>query len=191
VSHKKTSRAFFERMYSTNSDPWNFASSEYELRRYQTILNALGGNRFEHAFEPGCSIGVLTEQLAARCDRVDAIDISPRAVELTKARCRNLTNVHIACGSLLHHTLAGTFDLIMFCEIGYYFHEVDLRRIVLRLSDSMKSGATMLAAHWLGSSPDHVLSGDDVHGILGDTESLMHRYAERHSGFRLDRWSRR
>jgi SAM-dependent methyltransferase len=189
MSRYMTSQAFFDRMYGASSDPWNFASSEYELQRYQVILNALGRDRFERALEPGCSVGVLTEQLAARCDRVDAMDISPRAVELATERCHNLANVHITCGSLLHPIPGGAFDLTMFSEIGYYFEQVALRQSVLRLIALMKPRGTLLAAHWLGSSPDHVLSGDDVHDVIGTIDGLIHMHAERHKGFRLDRWS--
>jgi len=191
MSRDTTSQAFFDRIYRTNADPWNFASSKYEISRYQIILEALGDYRFEHAFEPGCSIGVLTEQLAARCNRVDAMDISPRAVELAKERCRNLTNVHITCGSLLHPNMGDSFDLIMFSEIGYYFEESVLRLAILKLIGLMQPSGTLIAAHWLGSSPDHLLSGDDVHDIIGTIDGLTHIHSERRTGFRIDRWSRR
>ena len=37
--------------------------------------------RYASAFEPGCSIGVLTAQLAPRCDRLLACDVAAAAVE--------------------------------------------------------------------------------------------------------------
>jgi SAM-dependent methyltransferase len=190
MNHDMTSQAFFDSMYRANSDPWSFASSEYEGLRYQTLLQALGDDRFHHAFEPGCSVGVLTEQLSARCDRVDAIDISPTAVELARKRCSSLANVSIRCGSLLHPMIEGGCDLVVFSEIGYYFEEETLREILSKLVASMKQQGTLLAVHWLGSSPDHLLSGDRVHEIIDEIDELIHDKAERHSGFRLDRWRR-
>ena len=88
MNHSTTSRAFFEEKYKGSEDPWRFASSSYELGRYDAIINALSFRRYRRAFEPACSIGVLTEQLAIICDRVDATDISSTAVEQAIHRCQ-------------------------------------------------------------------------------------------------------
>jgi methylase of polypeptide subunit release factors len=186
-----TSQAFFERMYRENADPWNFATSEYERRRYEAILRALADRHFKRCFEPGCSIGVLTEQLAMRCDEVDAIDISPTAVKLAQHRCRQSPNAHITCRSMTHPIAEETFDLVVFSEIGYYFEEQTLRDILLTLVARMETTGIMVASHWLGSSPDHLLSGDRVHEIIGESDKLIHTRAERYADFRLDCWSRR
>jgi len=186
-----TSRAFFERMYQESADPWHFATSEYERCRYETILRALGDRQFKHAFEPGCSVGVLTEQLAKRCDKVDAIDISPTAVMQAQDRCRQSPNTYIRCDSLSHPIAGEIFDLVVFSEIGYYFEEQTLRAILLTLEAQMEPGGILLASHWLGSSRDHILSGDRVHEIIGESDKLIHICAERHADFRLDCWSRR
>jgi hypothetical protein len=54
----------FETLYQESGDPWGFASNQYELMRYKHIYNALLNRRYNTIFEPGCSIGVLTEKLA-------------------------------------------------------------------------------------------------------------------------------
>ena len=59
-----TSRRYFDSMYEADADPWNFATSEYERRKYSLTVASLPRARYHHAFEPGCSIGVLSEQLA-------------------------------------------------------------------------------------------------------------------------------
>jgi hypothetical protein len=59
------SKEFFEEKYRANRDPWNFSSSSYELNRYDDIARLLGDRSFNRAFEPACSIGVLTKRLAA------------------------------------------------------------------------------------------------------------------------------
>jgi hypothetical protein len=51
-----TTQGFFEAKYRENSDPWAFASNDYEQNRYSEILYALDGRRYRRAFEPGCSI---------------------------------------------------------------------------------------------------------------------------------------
>jgi 2-polyprenyl-3-methyl-5-hydroxy-6-metoxy-1,4-benzoquinol methylase len=185
-----TSQAFFENIYQENADPWHFATREYERRRYETILRALAGRRFKHAFEPGCSVGVLTQQLAACCDRVDAIDISPTAVELAQKRCRQSPNAYIVCDSLAHPMPGDIFDLVVFSEIGYYFEEQALRDILLTLVPRIEPKGMLVASHWLGSSPDHILGGHRVHEIIGESDNLIHYRAERYTDFRLDCWSR-
>jgi Nodulation protein S (NodS) len=58
------SEASFEAKYRHSPDPWQFAASPYEQRRYAAILRSLSRARYSRAFEPGCSVGVLTAALA-------------------------------------------------------------------------------------------------------------------------------
>jgi protein-L-isoaspartate O-methyltransferase len=183
-----TSQRFFEEKYLQNADPWSFASSAYEQGRYDAIVHALEYRRYERAFEPGCSVGVLTSRLAAMCDRVEAMDISPTAVEHARERCRDLGNVHITCGALPEQTPRGEFDLSVLSEIGYYFEEEQLVFVAERLIQQLAFSGVLLAVHWLGTSQDHVLSGDCVHEVLRTLSGLRLDYSERHSEFRLDRW---
>lgn len=186
-----TSQSFFEEMYRRDSDPWSFSSSAYELNRYDAIVNALSEPRYRHAFEPGCSIGVLTERLAARCDQVDASDLSPTAVAAARSRCCRFPNVKIECRSLNEADSLDSVDLLILSEIGYYFDRERWCALAARLVDGVSKGGTILAAHWLGTSPDHLLNGDDVHGVLLTIRSMVHEYSERNDGFRIDRWSKR
>jgi predicted TPR repeat methyltransferase len=183
-----TIREFFEELYLHDDDPWSFGTSEYELGRYQTTLQALANRRYQRAFEPGCSIGVLTEQLAMISDRVEAIDISSMAVEQAARRCGTLSNVSIRQGALPTDVPSGSFDLIVFSEIGYYFDERQLEAMVDRLIDHMQSGSVFLAVHWLGSSPDHILNGSNVHKIISCSPRLAHEHSEDHTKYLLDRW---
>jgi len=184
-----TSQAFFEQMYADARDPWAFATSAYEQRRYATTLEALGPRRFHRAFEPGCSIGVLTERLASICDQVEAMDISPTAIVRAQDRCRSLSNVVIRQGALPDQIPQGQFDLIVFSEIGYYFDPKTLLAVAQELVNRLTSDGIFLAAHWLGASPDHLLDGDQVHGILASM-NLPLISSERYEGFRLDGWRR-
>jgi trans-aconitate methyltransferase len=184
----KTCRSFFEKKYLEKADPWDFASSDYERSRYTTIVEALSDRRYTHTFEPGCSVGVLTEQLASISERVDAIDISPTAVKQACDRCAALSNVHISCGTLPDDIPPGGFDLVLFSEIGYYFEPGDLREVLATLLAHMQHGGTLLAAHWLGLSADHLLTGDAVHEVIDSVDGLDRVHSERHAGFRLDRW---
>ena len=188
MNHPTTSRAFFDRLYLKDGDPWRFASSEYELGRYEVTMQALASRRYRHAFEPGCSIGVLTERLATICDYVDAIDISSVAVQQASRRCSGLSNVKIRQGALPTDIPTGTFDLLVLSEIGYYFDTAQLKTLIGHLAERMASGSVLLAVHWLGSSPDHILSGSQVHEAISSTETLTQDLSENHTAFLLDRW---
>ena len=155
------------------------------------IFRALGSRRYRRAFEPGCSIGILTARLASICDHIDAIDISPTAVTRARHNCAHLDNVSIHCGSLPENVPAGNFDLVVLSEIGYYFGGQQLFQIGSDLAGRLELSSVLLAVHWLGHSEDHLLHGDSVHEILSRVDSLTLEYSERHVGFRIDRWVRR
>jgi SAM-dependent methyltransferase len=183
----ESSAAFFEAKYQENADPWDFSWSAYELGRYDAIISAISHRRYRRAFEPGCSIGVLTERLAAHCDSVYAIDFSPTASAQAQERCAHLPQIEVRCAALPDGVPAKDFDLLILSEIGYYFTAQVWQRISYALVDSIPQGATVLAAHWLGHSLDHCLTGDEVHEVLLAHPKLRVDHAERNQNMRLDR----
>lgn len=195
MSAPDTSAEFFEAMFRDTKDPWNFAADPYEQFRYFTILQAIQPGPYRYAFEPGCSVGALTEKLATICQRVDSCDFSEAAVRQAQERCASFPGVRVRCASLTDSAIYGDYDLIVLSEIGYYFSFATLQCLIDNIASSMQPGATLLASHWLGSSADHVLSGDEVHALM-QHPLLQHEHGERHpdgerGGFRLDRWRKR
>jgi predicted TPR repeat methyltransferase len=180
----------FEQKYQQNPDPWNFATSDYELSRYAETIASLAGRRFEHALEPGCSIGVLTEQLAGICNQVNAMDISETAVKEARYRCASLKNVTVTYASISDFAPTETYDLIVLSEIGYYFDPPELSIIAARLTNHLALEGLLLAVHWLGYSEDHRLSGDEVHDILSEVPGLTTIYSNRYPGFLLEQWTK-
>lgn len=191
MSLAPTSEAsFFEQKYKLKDDPWDFATSAYELGRYEATVRALGTRRYRHAYEPGCSVGVLTAKLAQHCDQVEAIDFSDTAVKQAKKRCGALENVTISCGSILKYKPQDSYDLLVLSEIGYYFDVAQWIQLTDVLLSGLQQDGTLLAVHWLGSSSDHQISGDEVHSILCKKDFLRLTHSERCERFRLDRWNR-
>lgn len=191
MARSKCTAANFEHRYSHQSDPWDFRTSVYERARYATTMAVLPRDRYAFAFEPGCSIGELTALLASRCERILATDVSATAVELARKRCNSLPNVRIECADVRDTILEVPADLIVLSEIAYYFDPEELARLAVRLGDALRQGGTLIAVHWLGRSPDHILHGDEAHEVLLQTLPLRHDICQRHDGFRLDRWTRR
>jgi protein-L-isoaspartate O-methyltransferase len=192
TEHSRVSQAAFEAKYRQSDDPWNFTGSSYERGRYQLTLRSLMRPHYRRAFEPACSIGLLTAALAQRCDEVQAIDIAPSAVVRARTRCADFPGVTICCADLATEMPEGPFDLIVFSELGYYFKETQLTRIAESLSAALEAGGELIAAHWLGDSEDHRLHGNRVHGILREVlqRSCAWIKGARHPGFRLDTWRR-
>jgi predicted TPR repeat methyltransferase len=194
-----SSREFFESKYGTTADPWNFSNDIYELSRYDAIIAAFaasdeaasGQPHFARAYEPGCSVGVLTERLAPLCDFIFATDISSIAVARARTRCAAYTHVFIEQGSVAD-TNPGAVDLIVLSEIGYYGNAKELHQWASRLLQNLEPGGTLLAAHWLGFSSDHILSGDHVHSVLHDLARDFNcalTLTKRTDNFRLDKWT--
>jgi SAM-dependent methyltransferase len=184
------SKEFFEEKYRANNDPWDFASSSYELNRYTKIMRLLGDRTFNRGFEPGCSIGVLTEHLATRCRQLIAMDISPTAVAIARTRCVHYPNVTIVEGFLPQDLPPDTFDLIVFSEIGYYFERGALAGLRDLLVEHLAPQGVLIGVHWLGVSADHLLTGDEVHDVLRLSNALRMTASERHDCFLLESWER-
>ena len=84
----------------------------------------------------------------------------------------------------------GAFDLIVLSEIGYYFNAGDLSAMVSQFVARLAEEGVLLSAHWLGCSHDHLLSGDQVHGIIGNIPGLAPVVSQRQQEFRIDLWRR-
>jgi protein-L-isoaspartate O-methyltransferase len=186
----RQSRAFFEARYRASSDPWQFASSAYELNRYEATLESLSRVSYRRGFEPGCSVGVLTAALAARVEHLIACDISDTAVAFAKKRCRELSHVEIYQCDAAAAAPDGIFDLMVFSELGYYFSIDRLQAVARQMSDRLEAGGEFVAVHWLGRSADHLLHGDEVHRVLAKTLPCEWISGSRHDGFRIDSWRR-
>jgi SAM-dependent methyltransferase len=160
----KISGEYFDRMYAAADDPWELASRWYEQRKYAITMAMLPQRRYRHAFEPGCSIGVLTELLTQRCDHVTAVDVADAALQT--AATRVAAGATFARGALDEPWPAGAFDLVVVSEVGYYLVADQLTDVVAREIPRLGQGATVLAAHWRHPVADYPLAGDEVHEIL-------------------------
>jgi SAM-dependent methyltransferase len=157
---------YFGERYAASPDPYGLADRWYETRKYALTVALLPRERYSPAFEPGCSIGVLTTQLAPRCDRLLACDAIPDAVTSAQARTARLHGVRVERRVIPREWPRRTFDLIIFSEILYYFGDADFDRVLRLGISSLRPGGHLLAVHWRHPAPDHPRSGDDVHDTL-------------------------
>jgi SAM-dependent methyltransferase len=160
----------FQQKYDASPDPYRLAERWYEARKYAITVALLPRQRYRAGFEPGCSIGVLTEQLASRCDSLLSCDAIPDAVASARSRTAGRPGVRVEQRVLPGEWPTGSFDLIVFSEILYYFDGADLGQLLRLATLALRPGGHLIAVHWRHPAPDHPRAGDEVHEVLaGDT----------------------
>jgi len=167
--------AYFDQMYAVSADPWRLQERWYEKRKFAITLALLPHPRYRHAFEPGCSVGVLTEQLAARCDRVTATDVVPAALDATHRRLSQadgLERVTLLRRSLDEDWPSMDFDLVVLSEVGYYLSAAALRDMLDREVPRLTNAATVVAAHWRHRVADYPMTGDQTNDVITATPGL-------------------
>ncbi|MFI0263088.1 class I SAM-dependent methyltransferase [Streptomyces sp. NPDC017056] len=172
-TNRATPPSYFDTMYAGSADPWDLAVRWYEQRKYALTVAALPRRRYRRAFEPGCSVGVLTRLLAERCDEVLATDRVPAAVEAAARRNRDLPHVEVRPMAVPDEWPAGTFDLIVLSELLYYFDDATLREVLKRTVDSLEPGATLVTVHWDHPVDDHLRTGTQLAPLLTGVDELV------------------
>jgi SAM-dependent methyltransferase len=162
-NQKSLTTEFFEQLYQKNPDPWQFATSEYEAKKYATTLNALPRNLYQAGFEIGGSIGILTEKLARRCQSLLSVDVSPTAQAQAIDRCQHLHNIKFELMSVPKSFPTGAFDLIVLSEVGYYWSWEDLHAAQCAIVEGLRPQGHLLLVHWIADRGILSLTGDEVH----------------------------
>ena len=187
---------YFEDVYGASDDPWNFETSPYEAAKYARTLAALPRAGYERGLEVGCSIGVLTAQLAARTRELVATDINGKALARARERCAGLAGVHFERRGLPDDLPAGPFDLVLLSEVLYYLSPADLERALDAVLERLSPGGTLLLVHWTPPVHDYPQTGDAVHeaALRRVGRGLRHLHGERQGdetcGYRLDLFER-
>lgn len=183
---ERLGRDYFEGLYAGSEDPWGFETSEYERRKYDRTLAALGGRRFGRALEAGASIGVFTEMLAERCDELLAVDVSEKAVAVARRRLFGMGHVTVERRSLPEEMPGGPFDLVVASEVLYYFTREEMLATLRRLEEELAPGGVLLAVHWRRETKTYPLQGDEVHDLLNEHTGLTAVRSIAEPDYRLD-----
>jgi SAM-dependent methyltransferase len=174
---------YFDAMYSAASDPWGFQERWYERRKRAISLALLPAERYRAAFEPGCSIGLLTAMIASRCDTLLSCDLAPAAVRDAARRTADLPHVRVERRGIPGEWPVGRFDLIVLSEVLYYFGDHDLEQVLKSAAAALEPEGTLLAVHWRHPVADHARSGDDAHRALAAQPGLARLVSLREPDF--------
>ena len=186
MRRERLDRDYFENLYEESTDPWGFETSEYERRKYERTLGALGERRFCRALEVGSSIGVFTAMLASWCDELLAVDASEKAVELARERLAEHGHVRVERRTLPEEMPEGVFDLIVASEVLYYLPREVVLEALRRFEGILAPGGVLVAVHWRKETKTYPLQGDEVHELLVGHTRLTNVEAIEEPEYRLD-----
>ncbi len=181
--------SYFEQLYAARADPWQFTTRWYEKRKYAQMVAALRRPTYRSAFEPGCSIGVLTEALAPRCDALLAADISAGALDSARQRLADHPHVTVIPWTLPDWP-AGPFDLILLSEVAYYLDPADLSSLLAAAVESLEPEGDLVAVHWRHPVEEYPQSGDQVHAAIAAQPGLARVCRHEEEDFLLEVFAR-
>lgn len=184
-------RAYFESLYNAANDPYGVQDRWYEQRKIAVLLASLPRKWFASGYEPGCGSGVLTAELANRCERLLAGDWSQGAVATARQRTSHSKNVTIE-----QHALPldwpgkrGPFDLIVLSELGYFLDRQGMNEIAQHCARSLSSTGVLVACDWKPDFAERALATKDVHTALAGI-GLPQLVAHEEDDFILRVWAR-
>jgi SAM-dependent methyltransferase len=163
---------YFTGLYLAKDDPWDVATKWHDQRKYAVTAASLPRPRYRRCYEPGCSVGLLTRLLAARCDEVLAVDCVPEAVRTAAENLSGFPNVQVAEAILPADLPAGMFDLIVIGDLLYYLSADDLAALLDGLVTRLEPGGDIVAVHFRDRGQGGSYDGFNVHGALAGRAGL-------------------
>ncbi|KNY10935.1 methyltransferase type 12 [Achromobacter piechaudii] len=185
----------FEALYRQHPDPWRISSAWYERRKRALLLASLGQERYRHAFEPGCGNGDLTLPLAARCERVCAVDFAGTALGRCRARLDEQGIDHVEALALdlpneWPSVPQAGYDLIVVSELGYYLDDPALAAFLAGIDESLAEGGELVACHLRPDFDDRKQATDTLHQALGSLPGMAPLFNHQEAAFLLTGWRR-
>lgn len=166
LGSRTLTQKFFDDFYAGSEDPWGFESRWYEVRKRALTMACLPRPLFSSGLEVGCSIGVLTADLAGRCATLVATDIAEQPLGRARERLIEQAHVTVVRTNTPAQWPSGTFDLIVLSEVAYYWSSGDLDLALDHIDRSLAADGVLVACHWRHPVEGYPERGDDVHRTL-------------------------
>ena len=178
-----------EQISQADADRWSYDSSPYPT--VVATLEGCGPGPFVSALELGGAIGVFTELLAPRCERLTRIDVAATAAAMARRRLAEFPGVDVVRGSIPDAIPDREYDLVVASEILYYLPAEDFERTLAVIRARLMPGGRLVAVHWRIDESERPLMAGEVHARLRDDPWLESLHAEQAADHLLDVLERR
>ena len=172
-------------MYDAKDDPWDLATKWHDQRKYAVTMASLPRAHYRSAYEPGCSVGLLTRMLAPRCDDLLAVDCVDAAVEQTRAAVREFPQVRVERAMVPQELPDEKFDLIVIGDLLYYLSGPDLAAFLSGLVERLEPGGDLVSVHFRDRAGGNY-DGFNVHSSLDRLDGLTRVIHHEDEWFLLD-----
>jgi SAM-dependent methyltransferase len=179
----------FDLLFRKYDDPWRYSTSWYERRKRDVTLASLPRQRYVSGFEPACAIGVLTLDLAPRCDRLLSCDISPVAVSKARERTSGLSNVLVERREIPAQWPEATFDLIVLSEFLCFASNDAIRQTAAKAKSCLMPDGAILMCHWRHPMQHGDIMADEVHSLFSNALQLPRVVRYEETDFLLEVWT--
>lgn len=96
----------------------------------------------ENALEIGCGTGAFARELARRCNRVVAIDLSPRMITVAQSRSRQFSNLEFRLADAMTFDFPQShFDFISSIAT---LHHLQQRELLMKIRDALRPGGVLV-----------------------------------------------
>lgn len=115
-------------------------ASDDEGTLYHDFLMERLPPRFGAALEVGCGTGAFSRRLAERCDRVDAIDLSPEMIRVARSRTVDEPIAYRVADVCEMELAPASYDVVATIAT---LHHLDAGAVLPRLVTALRPGGTL------------------------------------------------
>ena len=144
--------AYFDTLYAHNADPWHYQDRSYEIDKRADTLAMLPKHHYARGCEIGCSIGVLTADLAPRFDALLGVDISETAAVRARSAVANFPHVEIRVMHVPVQLPDGMFDMLMLSEVLYFLTPAELAALAVFAARQVIEGGDVMIVSYDGET---------------------------------------
>ncbi|QIQ85371.1 class I SAM-dependent methyltransferase [Erythrobacter sp.] len=178
-------RRTFDGLYRRDPDPWDCATSRYERVKRSATLAALGERDYESALEIGCGAGLLTRELARRCRRLVALDVSEVALAQARTHCSGARGITFARCEVPRDWPHGRFDLVMLSEVLYFLTRAEIEEVSRMAHDALEEDGACVLVNWTGEN-DLPVCGQQAAEIFARAAGWQSRRCREAQFYRID-----
>jgi ubiquinone/menaquinone biosynthesis C-methylase UbiE len=131
-----TIQADFDRIALFSTDGWDHNG------HYHDFLLKHAPMRCTDTLEIGCGTGGFSRLLARRSDRVLALDLSPRMIQIARERSKQYSNIDFQVADVMAWEFPGEqFDCIASIAT---LHHLPLKEMLTRMKDALRANGALL-----------------------------------------------